>query len=272
MLPCHSMIDLQVGRQCNLQPRPMYPCHSRVLPFAGAQGNAGAAGSQKAAQALEAGFAALNTTPGSSSSPVNPWCNAHPGSMQRLRVLHLQDCPKVFWQLAEWQEQQLRSASIICPASGASQDSSDGSNSSSDRIRPGLDRVEGLLLTGLENISHELPMLLIGQKKLQASNQPSHAASSSSTATLSPWPLQHLSALHISRCRVVDVAAEVLPLLPALQSFEAYKCNLWEVPAGVCDSTALTQLKLPQNQLHCLPSAISKLQQLQVGIRAASIP
>lgn len=279
---CDTTLAVHVlNPPCDL-PRPLY-CYcaaawETIRPYAESHGSTGPAGSQNAAQSLEAGFAALQTTPSSSRGPANPWSNAHPGSMQRLRVLNLQSCSHVFRQLAKWQEQQLGAAPATLHTSVASLDTSDGSISSSERVRPGLFRLEELRLSNLATISPHLPMLLVGQKLVRwTPDAPSPAASSSSrsnssTSALPPWPLQHLSALHINCCMGVDEVSAVLSQLPCLRTFEASSCSdLWEVPAGVCDCTTLTQLKLPRTTLYCLPPTISKLQQLQVGMPAASI-
>jgi hypothetical protein len=201
----------------------------------------------------------------SDSAPhaANPWCNAHPSTLQRLRTLRLQDCAAALAQLADWQTQQM---------AAHSSKHAEGSGSS----RPGLDSLQELHLVNVgTDVAQLLPCVLMGQAaphSLYAGHHsgvgPSSSSnSSSSSAAVHPWPLQHLSVLEISRCKLTGHERElsVLQQLPALQHLDLSHCHVSVLPAAVCACTGLTQLSFGHNCVVSLTPAVSNLQCLKVS-------
>jgi hypothetical protein len=96
-------------------------------------------------------------------------------------------------------------------------------------------------------------------------------SATSSRAAMQPWPLQHLSQLQISHCRLGTHSSggllklSALQQLPGLQRLELSHCQLEEVPAAVYACTALTQLSLAHNDIVYLNPQLASLQRLQVG-------
>lgn len=184
--------------------------------------------------------------------------NAHPSTLRRLRVLHLQECPTALQQLADWQTQQMS-----VPSTNSSSTSDDQPDS-----RPGLDSLQMLQLTHLgADIAQLLPQVLFGcTANAFLASQDTAGASSSSSAAVKPWPLQHLAMLHISKCKLTGHECElsVLQQLPALQSLELSHCHMGVLPAAVCACTGLTQLNFANNCVARLPDEVANLQSLKV--------
>jgi hypothetical protein len=204
---------------------------------------------------------AAHSPAATSSTAANPWCTVHPSTMQRLQVLQLQGCPSAWHQLTEWQTEQLQLQA------------SSGSASRENSSRRRLDSLLVLALSHLGDVSHGLPKVLTGQTAQHGHVHLDSATSSS--AAMQPWPLQHLSQLQISHCRLgAHASGELLKLsalqqLPALQSLELSHCQLVEVPAAACACTALTQLTLAHNDIVCLNPQLANLRRLWVGCMTA---
>lgn len=218
------------------------------------------AGSTRASDSMAQGASSTSRTAPGYGGSANPWCSVHPSTLQRLRVLHLQNCPAALQQLAQWQTQQLTAANH-------------SSSSAEDQpcSRPGLDSLQMLQLTNMvpADVAQLLPWVLFGCAfNACLANLHSADASSSSSAALKPWPLQHLSMLHISKCKLTGHERElsVLQQLPALQSLELSHCHIEVLPAAVCASTGLTQLNFAHNRVAKLPDQVSDLQSLKVCI------
>ena len=206
---------------------------------------------------------------GSSSGFANPWSGVQRSSLQRLQTLSLVDCPATLQQLAEHQLQQ-----AACLAA-------------TDSSRPGLDELQCLSLTAMGTVTDALPAVLVLHphnsnnttsrqhrqqqqlKIVEPQDSASPGPSSSSPAEVSSsWPLQHLTSLSIGRCGFSATASElaVLQQLPALNSLQLSDCTLKQLPLGVCGCAGLTALKLPGNLIMQLPTQVSNLQTLQVGV------
>lgn len=194
---------------------------------------------------------------GSAPQAANPWCNAHPSTLQRLRALRLQDCSGALAQLADWQAQQMAAHS--------------GKHCEGRDSRPGLDSLQQLHLSNMgSDVAQLLPRVLIGEAAPQSVLSGCHggvAASSSSSAAVHTWPLQHLSVLQISRCKLTGHERElsVLQQLPSLQHLDLSHCHMSTLPAAVCACTGLTQLSFGYNCVMSLTPAVSKLHSLKVG-------